>query len=138
MIGGLAQAVEHLPSKCNILSSNPSTAKGKKKWNLKDKLVLQNSFNQKRLLILCKLKMRSFSYFFLEENNHLVNNFSHSSITVEKLCYSYFTDLDLYWLLHNKTLATSIEWYLKTDFNTNILPLLSSPQQFPVWHCHVK
>jgi hypothetical protein len=29
--GGVAQVEEHLPSKCEALSSNPNTAKGKKK-----------------------------------------------------------------------------------------------------------
>jgi hypothetical protein len=29
--GGMAQAVEHLPSKCDTLSSNPRTTKKKKK-----------------------------------------------------------------------------------------------------------
>jgi hypothetical protein len=32
--GGMAQEVEHLPSKCKALSSNPSTAKNKKLINV--------------------------------------------------------------------------------------------------------
>jgi hypothetical protein len=32
-VGGMAQAVEHLPSRCEALSSNPSTIKNKNKIN---------------------------------------------------------------------------------------------------------
>jgi hypothetical protein len=34
--GGLAQVVEHLPSKCAALISNPSTAKQKREKIIKD------------------------------------------------------------------------------------------------------
>jgi hypothetical protein len=50
-VGGVAQVGEHLPRKCEALSSNPSTEKRKKaimkeKWplNKKDKLS-RNKFN---------------------------------------------------------------------------------------------
>jgi hypothetical protein len=32
-VGGVTQVIEHLPSKCEALSSNPSTAKKEKKKN---------------------------------------------------------------------------------------------------------
>jgi hypothetical protein len=35
--GEVSQVVEHLPSKCEALSSNPSTAKKKKKKKKKEK-----------------------------------------------------------------------------------------------------
>jgi hypothetical protein len=39
-VGGMAQAVECLPSKCEVLSSNPSTEKKKKKYEKEKKKYL--------------------------------------------------------------------------------------------------
>jgi hypothetical protein len=44
--GEVSQVVEHLPSKCEALSSNPSTAKKKKKKKEKRK---KSYFRQERL-----------------------------------------------------------------------------------------
>jgi hypothetical protein len=54
VLGGLAQVVQHLPSKCEALSSNSSTAKKKKKrtlaelWSCDYKGVLGRVFSDEK------------------------------------------------------------------------------------------
>jgi hypothetical protein len=60
MAGGVAQAVEHLPSKCEALDSNPSTAKKKRKKSHKMYLesVLQTQLGkEKEVTRICVVEM---------------------------------------------------------------------------------